>query len=101
MNEFMKYGGEGMLTMMVMLYNWIWKKEDAPRRWREGVVVNLFKKGGKGDPGNYNGVTLLSTLGKTFCTILNDRTVTMMEKEENISEGQAGFKPNHSYVDYV
>ena len=26
MNEFMFYGGEGMLTMMVMLYNWIWKK---------------------------------------------------------------------------
>ena len=22
-NEFMKYGGEGMLTMMVMLYSWI------------------------------------------------------------------------------
>ena len=22
-NEFMKYGGEGLLTMMVMLYNWI------------------------------------------------------------------------------
>ena len=23
-NEFMKYGGEGMLTMLVMLYNWIY-----------------------------------------------------------------------------
>ena len=32
-NGFMKCGGEGMLTMMViMLYNWIWKNEYAPLR---------------------------------------------------------------------
>ena len=57
-NEFMRYGGEGMLmvTMMVMLYIWIWKNEYAPKRWREGVV-NLFKKGGKADPGNYREIT--------------------------------------------
>ena len=29
-----------MLTMMVVLYNWIWKNEYAPKRWREGVVVS-------------------------------------------------------------
>ena len=40
----MKYGGEGMITMMAMLYNLIWKNEYAPRRRREGVVVNLFKQ---------------------------------------------------------
>ena len=46
----MKYGGEGMLTMVVVLYNWIWKHEYAPRRRREGVVVNLLKKGDKVGP---------------------------------------------------
>ena len=30
-NAFMKYGGKGMLTMMVMLYNWISKNEYALR----------------------------------------------------------------------
>ena len=63
--------------------------------------MNLLKKGGKADPGNYGGITLLSTVGKTFCKILNDRTGTMMEKEEIISEGQAGFRPNRSCVDHV
>ena len=33
-----------MITMMVDLYNWIRKNEYTPKRWREGVVVNLFKK---------------------------------------------------------
>ena len=61
-----------MITMMVMMYNWIWENEYTPKRSREGVVVNLFKKGDKADPGNYRGITLLSTVGKTFCKILND-----------------------------
>ena len=53
-----------MLTMMVMLYNWTWKNEYAPKRWREGVVVKLFKKGDKADPGNYGGTTPSSTVGE-------------------------------------
>ena len=57
-NGLMKCGGEGMLTMMVMLYNWVWKNEYAPKSWREGVVVNLFKKRYKVYRGNYRGITL-------------------------------------------
>ena len=83
-----------MITMMVMLYNWIRKNEYTPKRWREGVVVvNLFKKGDKADPGNYRGKMLLSPVGKIFCKILNDRVGTMLEKAEKISDGQAGFRP--------
>ena len=32
----------------------------------------LVKKGGKADPVNYGGITLLSTVGKTFNNIFND-----------------------------
>ncbi|CAB1105339.1 unnamed protein product [Ectocarpus sp. CCAP 1310/34] len=42
-----------------LLYNRVWKNEYTPSRWREGVAVNLFKKGDKTDPGNYRGITLL------------------------------------------
>ena len=38
----------------------------APK-WREGLIVNLFKKGDKEDPSNYTGITLLSVVGKVFC----------------------------------
>ena len=59
-----------MLTIMIMTYhNWIWKHEYAPERWREGVVVNLFKKGDTADPGNYRGITLPGSVGETFCKI--------------------------------
>ena len=44
LNGIKKYGGEKMFTLMVTLYSFIRKKEYAPRRWRKGVVVNLFLK---------------------------------------------------------
>ena len=31
-NEFIKYGGEGMLAMMVILFSLVWKNEYAPKR---------------------------------------------------------------------
>ena len=66
-----------------------------------GVIVNIFKKGDKADPRDSRGITMRSTVGKTFCKILNDRMGTMMEKEEKVGEGQAGFRPNRSCVDHV
>ncbi|CAB1096931.1 unnamed protein product [Ectocarpus sp. CCAP 1310/34] len=100
-NEFMKFGGKGMIQLMVLLYNWVWKNEYTPSRWREGVVVNLFKKGDKTVPGNYRGITLLNTVGKVFCKLLNDRIVGVLEKEHSISEGQAGFRKKRGCVDHV
>ena len=69
MNELLKYGGEGMITIMALLCDWIWENECTPKRRREGVVVNLFKKGHKTDPEKCRGITLLSTVGKPFCKI--------------------------------
>ena len=56
-------GRRGMLTMMVMLYSWIRKNEYTPRRWRGGVVVNLFKKGDKADPGNCREINAVNNTG--------------------------------------
>ena len=44
---------------------------------------------------------LLSTVSETFSKILNDGMEAMMEKEEKICEGHAGFRPNRSCVDRV
>ena len=52
--------------------------------------MNVFKKGDRADPGNYGGITLLSTVGRSFRKILKDRMGTM-KKEEKVSEGQAEF----------
>ena len=67
--ELLKYGGSGMVCLLEQLFSVIWREELVPRQWREGLIVNLFKKGDKEDPGNYRGITLLSVVGKVFCKI--------------------------------
>ena len=51
--------------------------------------------------GTIEGYTFLSTTDETICKILNDRMGTIMEKEEKVSEGQAGFRSNRSRVDHL
>ena len=91
-----------MLTMMViMLYNWTWENEYAPKEVERRSSGELIQEKETRLIRNYGGTTLQRTVRKTFCKVSNDRMGTMMEKEEDISEGQAGFRPNRSCVDYV
>ena len=39
------------------LFSVIWREEVVPRQWREGLIVNLFKKGDREQPGNFGGIT--------------------------------------------
>ena len=64
--ELLKYGGVGMVNLLHQLFKVVWREETVPKQWREGLIVNLFKKGDKEDPGNYRGSTLLSVVSKVF-----------------------------------
>ena len=84
--ELLKYGGSGMVYLLEQLFSVIWREETVPKRWREGLIVNLFNRE---DPGNYRGITLLSVVGKVFCKI---RLVQCLDKGGALHEGQAGFR---------
>ena len=66
--ELLKYGS-GMIDLLQQLFAVVWREEFVPPQWREGLIVNLFKKGDREDPGNYRGITLLSVVGKVFCKV--------------------------------
>ena len=55
-----------MVCLLEQLFSVIWCEELVPWQWPEGLIVNLFKKGDKEDPGNYRGITLLSVVSKVF-----------------------------------
>ena len=55
--ELLKYGGSGMVDLLEQLFSVIWQ-EIVPRQWREGLIVNIFKKGDREDPANDRGITL-------------------------------------------
>ena len=101
MGELLKYGGSGMIDLLQQLFAVVWREEFVPPQWREGLIVNLFKKGDKGDPGNYRGITLLSVVGKVFCMVLNNRLVQHFDKGGVLHEGQAGFRLRRSCVDNI
>ena len=65
-----------MVDLLHQLFKVVWHEETVPKQWREGLIVNLFKKGDKEDPGNYRGITgVLSVVDKVFCKVINNRLV--------------------------
>ena len=97
----MKYGGgEAMLTMIGILYNWIRKNEYARRKEaKRRSRVTLFKKGDKRHRRNYIEITLplKGTVGVgeiLMCKILNGKKGTMMgtRKTKYIYAGQAASR---------
>ena len=42
--ELLKYGGSGMVYLLEQLFSVIWREETVPKKWREGLIVNLFRK---------------------------------------------------------
>ena len=87
-----------MVYLLEQLFSVIWREENVPKQWREGLIVNLFKKGDREDPSNYRGITLLSVVGKVFC---NNRLVQCLDKGGALHEGQAGFRVNRSCMGNV
>ena len=94
LNEFFKNGTNILTNYIHCLFNKIFENGYFPDKWSEGFIVHIFKKGDKNEPSNYRGITLLSTLGKLFTRVLNNRLNEWAEKYRIYCEAQAGFRQN-------
>ena len=101
LNEFFKYGVHEMISYLHKLFNVVFEKGYFPSKWTEGFIVPLHKKGDVNLVENYRGITLLSTLGKLFSRILNNRLVEWAEEYSVYVEAQAGFRKHMGTVDNV
>ena len=72
-----------------------------PEAWSEGLIVPLHKKGDLDDTANYRGITLLSTIGKLFSKIINNRLSVWGDKYNVYIEAQAGFRKGMGTVDNI
>ena len=68
-------------------------------QWREGLIVNLFKKGDSEVPRELHGYHIVKLCRKGF--LLNNRVVERLDKDRLLHEGQAGFRLKTSCVDNV
>lgn len=100
---FFKYGSccENFVNIICVLFNKLFDVRYFPEDWSEGFIVPLHKKGHFDEVSNYRGITLLSTFGKLFIKVLNDRLNEWAEKYYVYIEAQAGFRKCMGTIDNI
>ena len=101
LNEFFKKSSEILFSYVHNLFNKLFQAGYFPQKWAEGHIVPIFKKGDVNEVSNYRGITLLSTIGKLFTRVLNDRLNSWAENYSIYIEAQAGFRKHMSTVDNI
>ena len=99
--NFSKNGSETLVIYLHKLFNKLFQIGYFPENWSEGFIVPIFKKGDMNEVSNYRGITLLSTLGKLFTRILNNRLNKWAEEYNVYIEAQAGFRKHMSTIDNI
>ncbi len=101
LNEFYIHGATTLIPYLNKLFNTVFENEYFPTAWSTGDIVPLHKKGSISNVENYRGITLLSTLGKLFTRILNNRLSDWAESYNVYVEAQAGFRSGMGTVDNI
>ena len=68
-----EYGSETIQNSILALFNFVHRSGDFPQAWAEGIINPVYKAGKTSEPKNYRKITLLSSLGKLFESVLNNR----------------------------
>lgn len=67
-----------------------------PADWKTAQVIPIYKKGPKGDPGNYRPVSLTSIPCKLLESIIKDKLMHHLNANNLINQTQHGFMPGKS-----
>ena len=100
-NEMIKYSVDVLANGFTKLFNTILKSGNFPSPWCEGLISPIFKSGNKLDPNNYRGICVSSSLGKFFCSVLNDRLINFLKTKELLHPSQIGFIPGNRTTDHI
>ena len=98
-NEYFVHGQEILGPHLVTLFNAILDTGIFLEVWSDGLLLPLYKKGSQFEPDNFRGITLLSTIGKLFTHILNQRLDKWAENYGIYVEAQNGLKKGRGTVD--
>ena len=68
-----KCSNNALLSKITKLFNLILDSGYYPETWNHGHIHSIYKNGSKKDPSNYREITLLSSLGKLFSSLIRNR----------------------------
>ena len=90
------------LKILLKLYNQVYLSGQLPTVWKHSIVIG-FPKQSKDEslPSSYRPISLTSTLCKIFERLATNRLTYVLEKNNLISNIQAGFRKNRSTIDQV
>ncbi|CAM4534756.1 unnamed protein product [Lepidochelys kempii] len=77
--------------LLTMVCNLSFKSATVPNDWKIANVMPMFKKGSRGDPGNYRPVSLTSVPGKLVETIIKNKIVRHIVEHKLLRKNQHGF----------
>ena len=102
LNEFIRHCPMSVLEIICKFFNVVLNTGLVPNAWNIGIIIPLYKnKGSVRDPNNYRGITLLSSLGKLFTSIINTRLTNYINGIGLLGEDQAGFRAGYSTLDHI
>ena len=99
--EFLEYSPKILIEILVKLFNAILSSGCFPLQWATGLIVPIFKKSGREEPGNYRDISLISVMCKVFSGILLNRLNFGTDEVNFFCQEQAGFRKSFSTIDNI
>ena len=87
---------EAICKPLCAIFNLSLRTGKVVSEWKLANVTPLFKKGDKSNPGNYRPISLTSVVCKLMESILRDKIVEFLEKNNIIRVSQHGFRNRRS-----
>jgi ribonuclease P/MRP protein subunit RPP40 len=81
---------------LTIIFGKLMEEGRVPMIWRMANVCPIFKKGAKGDPANYRPVSLTCVVGKVMESLIRDKIVEHLERNNLIRPSQHGFMAGRS-----
>jgi len=91
-NEIICFSSPFIMNILELLFNEVLQTRYFPSGWNLVMISPLFKSDDPHDPNNYRGISLLSCLGKLFCSIVNEYLTVKVESAQLLTELQGGFR---------
>ena len=102
LNEYIKSTKNIFLPIYEKLFNLVFDSGIIPSAWLEGIIRPIYKnKGDIKNVENFLPITILSCLGKLFTAMLNNRLTEFLDKNDKLSENQAGFRKGSGTTDHM
>ena len=75
----LKFCAAGIANSLTCLFNRSFELSQFPSAWKEALVVPVFKKGSRTDPGNYRPIALLPIVSKVLERVVHHKLTSFLQ----------------------